>query len=392
MLPDGAIRASHVWKRFRADRRRKLLRDEVEHLWKRASGNGQGGWRWALRDVEFEAEPGGSVALVGANGSGKTTLLKLLTRVMYPYAGTIDISGRVGALIEIQAGIHPDLSGRENVFVTGSLLGLGRRRVVELFDEIVAFAELEDAIDRQVKFYSSGMSMRLGFAIASFLEPDILLVDEALAVGDAGFQQKCLDRMRHVLTGGTTLVFVSHDLASVEATCEKALWMDVGQVKAAGDVADVLSSYRGSIEQQAESRAHVAGLVRLLKTEVSSNGQSDPRSEEPLDVRLVFESTEPRIGKVCLGISQGPSTPIFMVRRDLSLAEGETEASCRISSLPLPRGRFYVWISVIEGRGRDLLPWHPAAHFDVLGPELDPTPAAIKRLAPVHVSAAWSFN
>ena len=179
-------------------------------------------WRWALRDIDFDVAPGESVGLVGSNGSGKSTLLKILHRVMYPYAGSVEVVGRVGALIEVRSGIHPQLTGRENIVpVRLAPRAWPPTAVASRFDEIVAFAELEQAIDRQVKFYSSGMQMRLGFAVAAFLEPDVLLVDEVLAVGDAAFQQRCLDRMRYVLTQGTTLVLVSHDLAAVEATCAR---------------------------------------------------------------------------------------------------------------------------------------------------------------------------
>src|SRR5919198_4084977 len=208
MLPSGSISATHLWKRFHADRRRRLLLDQLQSLPALLRGGGRRGWRWALRDVDLVAEPGESVALVGANGSGKSTLLKILTGVMYPYSGRVEAAGRVGALIEVRAGIHPDLTGRENIQLYGALLGLGRRKVRERFDEIVGFAELEDAVERQVKHYSTGMQMRLGVAVAAFLEPDILLVDEVLAVGDASFQQRCLDRMRQGLTQGTTLGFV----------------------------------------------------------------------------------------------------------------------------------------------------------------------------------------
>ena len=205
MSRDGAVVVDRVWKRFKADARRPMLRDEVERLLSRSRVDEADRWRWVLRQIDFRLEPGESVGLFGTNGSGKSTLLKLLTRIMYPTAGSIAVHGRVGALIELRAGIHPELTGRENVFMYGSILGLDRPTIARRFDEIIGFAELEDAIDRQVKYYSSGMAMRIGFAVAAFLEPHVLLVDEVMAVGDAAFQQKCLDRMRAVIASGTTV-------------------------------------------------------------------------------------------------------------------------------------------------------------------------------------------
>jgi ABC-type polysaccharide/polyol phosphate transport system ATPase subunit len=387
MLPDGTIAADQLWKRFRADRQRWLLRDEIERLGARLRGNEERGWRWALRDVSLHAEPGESIGLIGDNGSGKTTLLKILTGVMYPYAGRVRVQGRVGALIEVRAGIHPELTGRENVYLFGSLLGLSRRVVSRRFDEIVAFAEVESAIDRQVKFYSTGMQMRVGFAVAAFLQPDALLVDEVLAVGDASFQQKCLDRMRWMLGQGTTLVFVSHDLAAVEATCSRCLWLNDGLIEMDDSAAEVLSAYRRSIEEAAEALPSVGGLVRIGNTIIRGVGGGIARSHGPLDVELTLESQEPRPAVLCLGISEGPATPIFLVRKELHLNSGRTLARCTIPSLPLPRGRYYLWAAVFEHA--DLMPWHPVAHFDVAGPELDEAPRAVVRLAPVHVDATW---
>jgi ABC-type polysaccharide/polyol phosphate transport system ATPase subunit len=391
MLPSGTIETSHIWKRFRADRRRHLFRDELQRLRARLTRHGGRGWRWALRDVNLQIEPGESVGLVGVNGSGKTTLLKILTRVMYPYAGRVNVSGRVGALIEVRSGIHPDLTGRENVYLMGSLLGLKRREVSGRFDVIVAFAELNEAIDRQVKFYSSGMQTRLGFAVAAFLEPDVLLVDEVLAVGDASFQQKCLDRMRTVIAEGTTIVFVSHDLAAVESTCTRGVWLDGGAIRSDGPVREVLGRYRQSIEQAAELTTKPDGVIRVLKAEASTNGHG-AQPAPALEVCATLESQEPRSAILFLGVSEGPATPIFVVRRDLSLQVGRTEARCTIRHLPLPRGRFYVWMAALDERGRDLLPWHPAAHFDLMGPRLDRPPKGIVRLAPVHVDAQWEVS
>ena len=392
MLPEGVVRTEHLWKRFRADRRRMLLRDELQRVGARLRGRGGRGWRWALRDVNLRAQPGEAVGLIGSNGSGKTTLLKILSRVMYPYAGTAAAGGRVGALLEVRAGIHPDLTGRENVFVTGSLLGLRRKEVAQRFDQIVSFAELEDAIDRQVKFFSSGMQMRLGFAVAAFLEPDVLLVDEALAVGDATFQQKCLDRMRAVLRQGTTLFFVSHDFAAVEATCGRGIWLRQGEVEADGPIRDILGAYRQSIEEAAEAGYRVEGLVHLLKAEASGIHGGGPRTQEQFEIRTVVESSEPRTGRIFLGISEGPAMPIFVLRRDVQLNVGETAVRCSIPRLPLPRGRYYVWAGIYDAPGRELLPWHPIAHFDVVGPDLDAAPPATARLAPVHVDATWDVS
>ncbi|MCZ7535464.1 MAG: ABC transporter ATP-binding protein [Acidimicrobiia bacterium] len=194
MSRSGELSATRVWKRFRPDRRPKRVRTFLDTRRVRGGERPKKQWSWALRDIDFRVEPGESVGLIGTNGSGKSTLLKLLTRVMYPHSGQIEAHGRAGALIEVASGIHPLLSGRENIFLYGTLLGLPRRDVANRFDAIVDFADIGHAIDRQVKFYSSGMKMRLGFAVAAFLEPDILLVDEVLAVGDSSFQQRCLAR------------------------------------------------------------------------------------------------------------------------------------------------------------------------------------------------------
>jgi ABC-type polysaccharide/polyol phosphate transport system ATPase subunit len=389
---NGVILASHVWKRFHADRQRRVLRDQLQRLPARLRGHEHRGWRWALRDVDLTIDAGESVALVGSNGSGKSTLLKLLSMVMYPYSGRVETGGRVGALIEVRAGIHPDLTGRENVQLYGALLGLGRRQVRERFDEIVGFAELEDAVDRQVKHYSTGMQMRLGFAVAAFLEPDVLLVDEVLAVGDATFQQRCLERMRTVLAHGTTLVFVSHDLAAVEATCDRGVWLRQGIVEVDGPVREVVAGYRESIEAAAESAVRLDGELRVSKLEASGPDGGTPRTQQPLEVRLILDSPRAGACRLYLGISEGTPSPIFVLRRDLDLTAGQIEARCTIPRLPLPRGRFFLWVGVFEGLNRDPLPWQPAARFDVTGPNHDGGPHGVICLAPVHVEAAWQVE
>jgi ABC-type polysaccharide/polyol phosphate transport system ATPase subunit len=391
-LPDGAVRADHVWKRFRADGRQAKLRDELNYLRARLQGHGDDAWRWALRDVALEIGPGESVGLVGSNGSGKSTLLKLLCGVMYPYAGEVVARGRIGALIDVTSGIHPDLSGRENLFLYGSLLGLPRARVAARFDEIVAFAELGQAIDRQVKYYSTGMKMRLGFSVAAFLEPDILLVDEVLAVGDASFQQKCLERMRTVLNQGTTLVFVSHDLAAMEATCTRAVWLRDGLAVTEGPVRPVLAAYRRAVEEEAEAGVQRSDGIEVTKVEASGPDGGLPRSHDEFRVLIRLDSERAVDGTICLGVSEGPATPIFVLRRSVSLPVGEITWRCRVTDLPLPGGRFYVWLGIVGDDGQDLVAWYPARSFDVVGPALDLPPRAVARLAPVHVETAWELG
>ena len=269
---DGTIVAEHLWKRFRADRGRPRLNDQLAKIGKRLSGK-ERDFRWVLKDVNLHVEPGGTLGLIGINGSGKSTLLKIINRTMYQTAGRCDTYGRIGALLEVRGGIHPLLSGRENIYMYGTILGLTRKQISARFDTIVEFAEVEDAIDRQVKYYSSGMQVRLGFAIAAHLDVDILLIDEVLAVGDANFQQKCLRRISEVVAGGTTLLFVSHDLAAVEATCDRAMWLTESVVRASGPTREVLAQYRGSIEEHAALVTSDEPGARVLKVEVNGVGR-----------------------------------------------------------------------------------------------------------------------
>lgn len=387
--PKGSVEATHVWKGFRSDRRRMHLRDEIQRLAALTRGEHPKAWRWVLRDVGFKVAAGEALGLVGINGSGKSSLLKILSGVMYPHSGTVKAEGRIGALIEVRAGLHPDLSGRENITLSGSLLGLSRRDVQSRFDDIVAFAELETAIDRQLKFYSSGMQMRLGFGVAAFLEPDILLVDEILTVGDASFQQKCLNRMREVLNNGTTLIFVSHELAAVQATCRTGLWLHDGAVRQVGPIGEVLGGYKEFIEESAESTLRVHGTIELLKLEV--NEGTTARTGGPLAVNLTLHTDSLRAGVLLLGVSDGPPAPIFLLTRQLTLPVGDTDVRCRLPQLPLPGGRYFLWVGVFR-KGRELLPWHPAARFEVMGPNLESTPLGIVRQAPIHVESRWDVN
>jgi len=398
-LPDatlGAIEASEIWKRFRLDDRPSYLQDRVAALHDRVRGRVSQSWRWALSDIDFHAQPGESWALVGANGAGKSTLLKILTRVMYPTAGSVSVTGRVGALIEVRAGISPLLTGRENIYLTGSLMGLKRRDVARRFDEIVEFAELQNAVDRQVKYYSTGMQMRLGFGVAAHLDPDLLFVDEVLAVGDASFQQRCLDRIRYVLGQGTTLLFVSHDLAAVEATCANGVWLHNGTIQTRGPIRDVLSTYRASVEGEAETRPRIEGLLSLSDIQAVAPDGGLAKTGGPLTVSMNVSTRERYRAWIYLGVSEGAATPIFLLNpgRETMLEPGATHVQCRMQALPLPAGRYYVWCGIYRNwtNGEELVGWQPLTQFDVYGPELDAAPRAVVRLAPVHVETDWAIE
>ncbi len=395
-MRDGTILAEEIWKRFRLDERATYLQDRVAGMGDRLRGQQGESWRWALNDVSLCAEPGESWALVGANGAGKSTLLKIISRVMYQTAGNLEIAGRVGALIEVRAGLTPLLTGRENIFLTGSIMGLKRREVARRFDEIVAFAELEGAVDRQVKYYSSGMQMRLGFSVAAHLQPDILLVDEVLAVGDASFQQRCLDRIRAVLSEGTTLLFVSHDLAAVEASCSNGIWLHNGEVQTRGPIREVLAAYRGAVEGDAKARANIEGLIKVSNVEAVSPDGGLAKTDGQLDVTMTLHSDQRHRAWIYLGVTEGAATPIFLLNpgREVILEPGETRATCSISSLPLPAGRYYLWGGIYKNwtQGEELIGWQPLTEFDAYGPELDAAPRAVVRLSPIYVESSWTID
>jgi len=204
---------------------------------------------WAVENVAFEVQPGECIGLVGPNGSGKSTLLKLVGGVFMPDRGRVTVRGRLGALIEVGAGFHPMLTGRENIYVYGSIMGMTRREIAERFDEIVEFSGVRDWLDTPLKFYSSGMHVRLGFAVAAHVEPSVLLVDEVLAVGDAEFQARCYGRLAKMLKAGTAVILVSHNLLDIQRLCTQCLWLRDGQVAAAGAVMDVLTAYTQYVDQ-----------------------------------------------------------------------------------------------------------------------------------------------
>jgi len=252
-MSDVAIRVENLGKRYRIGERREAygtLKDALVRVlgapvraFRGRAHHGPKAEIWALRDVSFDVRRGEALAVIGRNGAGKSTLLKLLSRVARPTAGRAWIHGRVGSLLEVGTGFHSELTGRENIYLNGAILGMTRAEIARKFDEILAFAEVERFLDTPVKRYSSGMHMRLAFAVAAHLEPEILLVDEVLAVGDAAFQQKCLGKMGEVAREGRTVLFVSHNMASIQRLCQSAILLESGRMLACGTVPDVVQRY-----------------------------------------------------------------------------------------------------------------------------------------------------
>jgi len=242
----------------------------------------------ALRDVSLAVPQGQTIGVIGPNGSGKSTLLKLVAGITKPTSGTVSVNGRISALIELGAGFHPEISGRENVFINGIMLGLSKREVTRKFDEIVEFAQLEDFIDAPVKTYSSGMHMRLGFAVAINVDPDVLLIDEVLAVGDQGFTHKCLDKFAEFRRRGKTILLVTHSLGLVERFCDEAVWLDGGQVKATGDPKRVVDAYLIDVEEDEEQYIASGDAKARDATEAAVDETADPPD--------MFQATEGRWG------------------------------------------------------------------------------------------------
>ena len=298
----------------------------------------------ALDDVSFEIKQGEAVALMGANGAGKTTALRVMSRITKPSAGLARVNGRVGALIEVGAGIHLELSGRENIWLYGSILGIPRSEIRKRFDSVVDFAEIHQQLDTQAKFYSYGMQMRLAFSIASCLEPEILLVDESLSVGDANFQAKCLNRVQGLSAAGTTVVFVSHDVSILEQTCDRGILLQSGRVIDDGDIEGVLNRY---LLAMAERRSVATGDdgARIVATScVDDDGRPLPvvAKGQPLTVRIDVASPGDQT-RLYLRVAT-PTADIIDCSMPAPLPGCTQEVSylCRLDSLPLRPGLYLV--------------------------------------------------
>jgi lipopolysaccharide transport system ATP-binding protein len=259
-----SIRVEHLSKEYRLGKMNQggMLRERLASFLKNpfARESTTAETLWALRDVSFAVKEGEVVGIIGRNGAGKSTLLKVLSKITYPTAGRVKVRGRVASLLEVGTGFHEELTGRENIYLNGSILGMKKREVESKLEEIVDFAGVERFIDTPIKHYSSGMRLRLGFAVAAHLDPDVLIVDEVLAVGDAGFQKKCLSVMEDLRKGGRTVLFVSHNMAAVENLCSRGIWIDRGSVRQDGATHDVIHAYLSSFAESQQSASDLRSV------------------------------------------------------------------------------------------------------------------------------------
>ena len=372
-----AIEVTGLAKRYviEHESRHDSLRDTLHHaarkIWRRARwGTGfEKEEFWALRDVSFSVQPGEVVGVIGRNGAGKSTLLKILSRITEPTRGRVTLRGRVASLLEVGTGFHPDLTGRENIFLNGAILGMSRLEIRAKFDEIVAFAEVEKFIDTPVKRYSSGMYVRLAFAVAAHLEPEILIVDEVLAVGDAQFQRKCIGKIKDVTRGhGRTVLLVSHNIGTVANLCTRVLWLERGLVRTFGPADDAAESYLRQFSPEHSLAFATAGLPRdprhlggLSINRVELNNGEPLVNRESVTARIYFETAK-ALHDVSfgLGFASVDGTRLITIDSDFHLERRDLVAGCsgyvelRLPSLDLGPGTYCLDVGARSGEATPL--------------------------------------
>jgi homopolymeric O-antigen transport system ATP-binding protein len=351
----------------------------IEGVWKRYRLGTQrsASTFWALKDVAFDVPRGASVGVIGRNGAGKSTLLKILAGITAPTRGRIVISGRVAALIEVGSGFHPELTGRENVFLSGAILGMRRREMAAKLPSIVEFAGVGPFIDSPVKWYSSGMYVRLGFAIAAHLQPEVLLVDEVLAVGDAEFQLRCLERIRQLRSQGVTIIFISHDLTAVEQMCDQALLLEKGEIVASGNPSAVVAHYHRRLIALEAAAGATEGALDVPEPaldgspiKVTNLTLSGPRGERQIGFRTgepITVSLKYAVGRTCRGIIfevsyySSDGRTLFATATnagrpaELRAPGGAVEFTC--AALPLQPGAYYVGAVIREAATSHVIDW-----------------------------------
>lgn len=410
------IKVENLSKQYRIGARQaaySTLRDSITETlrapfgWLRRNGSHEDNTIWALKDVSFEVMPGEVVGVIGRNGAGKSTLLKILSRITEPTTGQVDLYGRVGSLLEVGTGFHQELSGRENVYLNGAILGMRRGEIEQKFDEIAAFAEIEKFIDTPVKHYSSGMYMRLAFAVAAHLESEILIVDEVLAVGDAKFQKKCLGKMQEVGQAGRTVLFVSHNMAAVQKLCDRVILIGRGQVEYDGETNVGIDRYIGTSMRAGYGEVDLSshpmrgeGCLPLLKSVrlLDRSGMTKGRfiAGEKMMIEFTFDPvihlTNPQFA---IGVEDNLGSRVFAVATYLASSslpplQESCKIVCHIEELILAPGRYIMSLSAGDSNNT-LIDWLECAlafeveHGDYLGIGCNVTPGHGK----VLVRSRW---
>ena len=378
-----AIEVAGVGKRFKVStERHSSLKERVIRVGRRRPPVEF----WALRDISFEVRDGQTIGLLGHNGSGKSTLLKCVGGILRPTEGIIRTTGRLASLLELGAGFHPDLTGRENVYLNASILGMSRRDIDARFDDIVGFAELEEFIDQQVKHYSSGMYVRLGFSVATNVDPDVLLVDEVLAVGDEAFQRKCLDRIKSFQRDGRTIVFVTHAADLVRQICDRAVVLDHGEMIAWGPPGEAVRAFREAMyrfgedddpdDAEAEQRHGERLRIRTVQVEYPEPGRPYVRNGEPLSIHIAFEAFEPVDDVVFVVSMHGTDGHIVFgqnthgLGENLGVLHGRGELTFQIQSTQLLEGTYPLTVGAHLLTGGEVLDWREQhEHVDVINTE-----------------------
>jgi lipopolysaccharide transport system ATP-binding protein len=413
-LSEIAIRVDGLGKQYRIGTRERYhsLRDtlarSMRNLFRRRSGSltprgGGAGWGggaspdgtaapaapdtiWALKDVSFEVERGAVVGIIGRNGAGKSTLLKILSRITEPTAGSVELHGRVGSLLEVGTGFHAELTGRENIYLNGAILGMTRAEIQRKFDEIVAFAEVDKFLDTPVKHYSSGMYMRLAFAVAAHLEPEILLVDEVLAVGDAEFQQKCLGKIGEVAREGRTVLFVSHNMAAIRSLCERGTLLDAGKLIAEGEPSEVIAAYMKKTQRGTvvfENKPVKSFVVRQVGQEIEL--VAEVSADTPFTVAcLGFVISDHTGNRIC------GTNPVLSGLTNFGKSAKRGIIRARLREPKLLDGSYRV--SLWFGDGTEDVVFEPDCLIFEIAGMAGPRQFPASAVGPVAPSCEWSFE
>jgi len=351
---DGLGKRYRVGERERYFALRDILARVVTAPFRRSGESRTREYLWALRDVSFDVRQGEVVGLIGRNGAGKTTLLKILSRITRPTEGFAEIHGRVGSLLEVGTGFHPELTGRENVYLSGAILGMSRNEIARKYDAIVAFAEVEKFLDTPLKHFSTGMQMRLAFAVAAHLEPEILFVDEVLAVGDLEFQKKCLGKMSDISKGGRTIIFVSHQMGQIRRLCERVIWIDGGAIRTDARTAEAINAYELAISgdnSRSESKTRDGVHWEVVTPEKNEVGRNVLETFGNVEFRFSWpvrgDVQRGAIG-IVLRTSEG-QIAWATIQSSLNLCPGEYSCSIAVPFFPILPGTYSWSFALYDG-------------------------------------------